>query len=187
MIAAAGIEADEEQFSGRVAKIIDRIFTSGGRVLEGESHTVEFSAGHALAPNEIFNICDVFLVRFRSEDDEGTPRAAAFSDPTICKQNFLLLKCNFRFVRPMTRLATTDWLRAIGVDSEFEPKDGFADAGFINYIPMLLNHDLDFTARGESNVIANFDMLVKLRCVTGGIPGVDVGASGGNSSGDATD
>ena len=70
----------------------------------------------------------------------------------------------------MTRLLATDWLRATGFNCEFETEDGFADAGFVEHIPMFLDHHFDFPSSCESNMIADFDVLVVFGRVTGSIP-----------------
>ena len=43
MVSAASIEADEVQFTSRVAEVVNSVFASGNRVFERKSDTVEFT------------------------------------------------------------------------------------------------------------------------------------------------
>ena len=85
-------------------------------------------------------------------------------------------------MRSVTGLATADGLRAARVNGELEAKDSFADAGFVEDVPILLYHHFNFTARCQSNMGADADMLLELGLVPGTVPEVDVGAQGGDGS-----
>ena len=123
------------------------------------------------------------MVKVGSKDDKRTPKAPPFSNPTVGKKNLLLLKDDLGFMRPATWLEATSGLGAPCVNGEFETPNGFAHASFAENIPAFLSHCFDFAASGESS---NLDALVKLRRTAGAIPEVDVSASRGNGSRDAT-
>ena len=182
MIPAPSIEADEEEFPSGIAEIINGILTARDWVFKGKSDAVELAVGDAHAPDEIVNIGDVFLVRLRRKDNERTPWPVAFPDPAISEENLLLFKNYLRLVRSVTGLATADGLRAARVNGELEAKDSFADAGFVEDVPILLYHHFNFTARCQSNMGADADMLLELGLVPGTVPEVDVSARGGDGS-----
>jgi hypothetical protein len=177
MIATASVEANEIQFPSRVAEVVDRIFTARDGVFKRKGNAVEFTIRDAHAPNEVLDIGYVFLMRLGGKDNKGTPRAIAFPNPTVGKEHLLLFENNLGFVGPITRFATADGLGATSVDSEFEPKDGFANAGFVKDVPVLLDHHFNATTGGEVDMVANADMLLKFRSITSGIPEVNIGAS----------
>jgi len=185
VISAASVEADKEEFAGRIAEVVNGIFASRDRVFEGKGDTVEFAIGYAHTPNEILDIGNVFLMRLGSEDDKGTPRAITFADPAISRKDLLLFKDDPGFVGPIARLATANRLRAACVNGKFKPEDRFANTSFVEDIPIFLYHHFYFTTGGESNVSTDANVLVKFGCVSGAIPEVKVGASRGNSSRDA--
>ena len=177
MIAAASIETDEVQFASGVAEVVDGVFTPRDRVFEWKSDTVEFAVRDAHAPNEILDIGDVFLMGLGGKDNKGTPRAIAFPNPTVGKEHLLLVENNFGFMGTITRFATADGLGAASINSKFEPQDGFANAGFIKNVPVLLNHHFNATAGGKVDVVTDADMLFKFGRITSGIPETNIGTS----------
>jgi hypothetical protein len=177
MIAAASVEANEIQFPSGVAEVVNRIFAARDGIFERKGNAVEFPIRDAHAPDEIVDIDNIFLMRLGSENHKGTPRAITFPNPTVGKEHLLLFENNFGFVGPITRFATADGLGTASIDSEFEPKDGFANAGFVEDVPVLLDHHFDATTNGEVDMVADADMLFKLGSISSGIPKVNIGAS----------
>jgi len=83
MVAGFVIQSDEIQSAGGVAKVVDSVVAPGDGVFERKGDLVESTVRDTQAPNKIDDVDDMFLVRFRGEDNGGAPGAKAFTDPTI--------------------------------------------------------------------------------------------------------
>ena len=85
----------------------------------------------AKAPDKIFDICDVLLVGFGSEDDHGEPASEVgkATDPSQFEEVLQLGFHNFRFVYAIADQSTGDWVGGAGIDAEFVVEDGSVDAG----------------------------------------------------------
>jgi hypothetical protein len=79
---------------------------------------VQFAIGDAHAPDEVGDICDLFLVRFGGKDDGGSPGPFAWVDPTIIEENIDLIHDDFTFMRSVVRFSAADWGGTTGVDGE---------------------------------------------------------------------
>jgi hypothetical protein len=108
--------------------------------------------GNAHAPNKVIDVVNVLLVWLRGKDNKRAPRSVAFSNPAVSEECLLLFVDNFGFVRSIARLTAADRLRTTGVHSEFESKDGFAGAGFVEDIPVFLNKHFNFTTGDQIDV-----------------------------------
>jgi hypothetical protein len=82
MVACVVVEGDEEERASGVAKISDWVVAARDRALKRESDLVQTTMRDTEAPNKVLNRCDVFLMRFGSENNGRTPRPEAFPCPT---------------------------------------------------------------------------------------------------------
>ena len=114
-------------------------------------------------------------------------RPIAFSDPTVGKEDLLLLQDYLRFMWAITWLATTNGLGSTRIDTKFEAEYSVANTSFVKYIPVLLDHQFNFTTGGKIDMITDADVLVEFRGIAIGIPKLNVGSFAIERSRDATD
>ena len=65
---------------------------------------IQSAVGDTHAPHEVVDISDLFLVRFGSKDDEGTPRPITWANPTVVEKDLNLGHDDLALMRTISRL-----------------------------------------------------------------------------------
>ena len=107
MIPLCRVLADEVNDAASVPQILNDHITTTNRVFEGVCDFVQTPVGDAHSPYEVLYIDNMFLVRFRRQNDRRTP-ASSFAGfyPTHIKQFGNVRHYDFAFIH------TVRWLSA---------------------------------------------------------------------------
>ena len=115
------LRVDSDKEDSRTANVedVDCVVASRNRVGEWERYSIQSSVRNTHPPYEIVDVCDLFLMGFRGEDNDAPPWPVTLFDPVVFQEVLDLLHDNLGFVRPVLCLFCTDWLRTAGVDAKF--------------------------------------------------------------------
>ena len=176
MVPGFVVETDEEKSSDRIAEVVDGVVAARDRVFEGKSDSVKFAVRDAHAPDKIFYIGDVFLMRLRSEDNRGSPWSVARADPTIMEEDVDVGHDDFAFVGPVVWFSATDGWRTAGVDAKLKTKDWFSDAFRVETIPVFLDDGGYLGPYRRTDVVADHKVFLELATVDNWVPSTDISA-----------
>lgn len=94
---------------------------------------------------------------------------------------------NLTFVRPIMRLAATDWRRPASIDAKFKAEDGVSNALRVEAIPVFMNQvNNDFTDSGV-DISTNVEIFLKFSFVANSVPQMDVSTGVRESERNCTD
>lgn len=118
------------------------------------------------------------MVGLWSEDDGGSPRTFARTDPIVMTKGVNLCEHDLALVDAITGLAATDGRGFASVDAKFEAEDGADNAVFVEAVPVFVDGVDEVGAQLIRDVIRDGDVFVELGLVADCVPEVDVGTAG---------